>query len=176
MNTNNYGRLFRTKATLLLWLGWLLMIVGFFIPIIHISVPNPYMAELLFWGQYSPSVIDEGVSEMASHVPIEGVKVVAFIIITLLKKMSLSIAWLFLLLLSSPVLLAITAPVQISAKSPYTNMVLAILYCIGLILPLVILLNSAMDNVIGTGYYFWTAALMMLCTSRILVCRSSWKN
>lgn len=165
-----------TKATLLLWLGWLLMIVGLFIPVIHIPIPDPHMAPLLFLGLPIPNVNDDATMKIASHVPIEGIRIVAFIIITLLKKMSFSVAWLTLMLLSAPLLLAMTAPLQLWIKSRYTNTVLTLLYGLGLILPIVVLLNSAKDNFIGTGYYLWTAALLMLCASRILVCVSSWKD
>lgn len=173
---NNLDLQLTTKATLLLWLGWLFMIVGLFIPVIHIPIPDPDMARLLFLGHSDTSMTDEEAISVASHVPIEGVRIIAFTIITLLKKMSLNIAWLVLLLMSSPLLLAVTAPIQAWVTSRFSNMLLALLYGLGLILPLVILLNSTKDNVIGIGYYVWTVALLMLFASRILVFISSRKG
>jgi len=173
---NNNGLQLTTKATLLLFLGWLLMIVGLFIPVIHIPIPDPHMAPLLFLGIPIPNVNDDGSMKIVSHASIEGIRIIAFIIITLLKKMSFKLAWLALMTLSLPLFLALLAPIQIWIKSFRINIILALMYGFWLIIPGVSLLISAKDNLIGPGYYFWTIALLMLCSSRILVCVSSWKN
>lgn len=165
-----------TKATLLLFLGWVLIIVGLFIPVIHIPIPDPHMAPLLFFGLPIPNVNDDGSMKVMSHAPIEGIRIIGFIFIVLLKKMSLKLAWLALMILSLPIFLALLAPIQIWIKSLGSNITLALLYGFWLIMPGFSLLISAKDNLIGTGYYVWTAALLMLCASRILASKAAWKD
>ena len=164
------------RAIFLLWLGWLLMLIGLFIPIIQVPVPDPHMGSLLFFGLPIPEVTNDGSIKILTHIPIEGMKVIGFMMLTVIDKASLKWEWGVLLILTAPLFLALISPALIWIKSFSLNIILALVYGFSWSIPGVVMLISAKSDVIGTGYYIWTAALFILCCSRILVCWSSWNT
>jgi len=162
------------RSTLLLCLAWLLMIIGLFIPVIQVPVPEPHMGSLLFFGLPIPEVTNDGSINIMTHIPIEGLKVIGFMMSTVIEKASLKWEWGVLLILTAPLFLALISPALIWIKSFSINIILALIYGFSWTIPGLLMLISAESDVIGTGYYIWTAALFLLCCSRGVVCWSSW--
>lgn len=157
-------------ATHLLWLGWFLMLIGLFLPVINIPIPDPHMAQLLFFGLPIPKVGDNGEVAILTHAPIEGIRAALFLFFKTIKHTGISISWGLLLLLSVPVLLALFAPVLLRIRSKAANIVVALCFGLGFLGPGMMLLLSANEAVIGPGFYCWVFALLLLALSRIKAC------
>lgn len=161
-----------TVATPLLWIGWFLMLIGLFMPVINIPIPDPHMAPLLFFGLPVPKVDDNGEIAVLTHAPIVGLKIVFFLFIKTLEKARFSLDWGLLLILSVPVLLALVSPVLLWVKSKISNIFLACCFGVGFLGPGMMLLLSADESVIGSGFYYWVMALLLLMMSRVMACFS----
>lgn len=161
-----------TVATRLLWLGWLLMLIGLFMPVINIPIPDPHMAQLLFFGLPIPKIGNDGEIAILTHMPIEGIRAALFLFFKTIKHAGLSLTWGLLLMLSIPVFLALIAPVLVWVSSRKKNIFLSLCFGMGFLGPGMILLLSVKETVLGPGFYCWVLALLLLTLSRI----KTWLN
>lgn len=156
-------------ATRLLLLGWVLLLVGLFIPVITIDVPNTDYGRLLFQGPEPSETVGEGSTGFPTQASIEGWKIASVTFTKALGKANMYLGWSIFLLFNFPALLAFIAPVLLWFKSKKINTLLALYYGIAsFILILLMMFLSSHGTLIGLGYYLWILAALLLMGSRIM--------
>lgn len=148
------------------------MLMALFKTVINIPIPDPEMAGLLFLGTSKPTFENSSEITQASHAAIVGLKIVYLLLMDTFTRFRLSFIWLLLFFLSLPVLLAVFAPILLLARSKLLNMFLMVCFVLGLAAPVLMLLCSKEGSYVGSGFYFWVLALLLLLLSRVIVLRA----
>lgn len=155
-----------TWSSGLFWFGWLLMLAGLFLPIFNLLAPDPHMGQLLLWRE-AVIFVERGEWPFMG-IPIFGIKVVFFGLMSVLSKASFSFMWLLSFLAIFSLLAALLAPLFVWVRVSTTNMLFTFAL-VFLLLNLFALLWVKDENVvIGLGYYIWMIALLNLSLSSTL--------
>jgi len=138
----------------LLLLGWVLMLVGLFLPTVTVPSGNPYIGSLVMRIGFKADI--------------------AYGWQTALALIALPIYKSSLLLFSLPVWAGLLAPLFLRVKSKIANGLLVMLYGLGFIWPLYVLIFLLKaEAFIEVGFYVWALGFLLLTASRIIALFSS---
>ena len=92
------------------------MIVGLFIPVIIVDLPNTDYARLLFQGPKPSELTSDGITVFPKHASIEGWRIASVTFTKAIGKASKHLEWTVFFLFNIPLLLAFVAPVLLLFK------------------------------------------------------------